>query len=615
MNGTMSLLDEVKQRANIAQIVSEYVDLDPSSRTPKALCPFHSERTPSFVVYPEAGNWHCFGSCSTGGDVVSFLMKQENLPFGEALRQLAQRYGIDSSSRETVKRPNSSAFQANEVAARYFRDVLNGPDGKDARAYLESRRISRDLFNRRGIGLAPVGMETLGGHLRNKGVSAQDAVEAGLLTRSRAGEWRDMFRGRVTFEIHDSQGRTVGFGARSLDGTEPKYLNTQATAMFDKSASLYGLDWAADSIRKSASAVVVEGYVDVITAHEHGFKNVVACMGTAVTAAQLEILSKLLARPPQGTTARVTLCLDSDAAGEEATLRNLEDAWRGSAGSGPNNGAALYVARSETGKDPDEAIRADPEAWRTSIAQAQPLLEYLMTAYAARHDLSTGDGKGRLVEELRPIILTVGNAFEQDRYLTRLAEIISVSSERLRSMMRGARQHGTYGRPQHRPRNARTQPEERLDPSQIGKALEASSENGLEEHLLSLVLSNEDLRDYATAMPEEHFLDSGNRTIFTTWRTSHTLTGFAASADDQLAGRIERLKSKPLPPCDHLTKVQDVSQTVRRLHERYLRRLKQLQKEAFAQMGPGAPADELLKMRQRAAATDSDLKLVFPRRS
>ena len=226
---SMTLLDEVKRRADITQIVSDYVDLDTSSRIPKARCPFHAERTPSFVVYPESGTWHCFGGCSTGGDAITFLMKQENYSFGDALRRLAERYGIDTRQHDTFadrgrSKRNNTFIEANGVAARYFTSLLAGPEGADARQYLESRGITADVSTRRGLGLAPSGMETLGGHLKARGISSAAAVGSGLITRRREGEWGDMFRGRITIEIHDSQGRIVGFGARSLDGSEPKYL-------------------------------------------------------------------------------------------------------------------------------------------------------------------------------------------------------------------------------------------------------------------------------------------------------------------------------------------------------------------------------------------------------
>ena len=359
--------------------------------------------------------------------------------------------------------------------------------------------------------------------------------------------------------------------------------------------------------------------MDAITAHENGFRNVVACMGTAVTSHQLQELSRLLTNPPDGVTAGITLCLDSDAAGQEATLRGLEEAWRSDAGRGPGsarNGVAVNVARSIAGKDPDEAIRTDPEGWRASITDGQPLLDYLITAYSERRDLSSGEGKAGLVEDVRPLVMAIGNSFEQDRYLTRLGDLLEVPAERLRSMLQASRPapRGASRRTAGRAGPARRTNEERLDPAQVSNALDAANENGLEDHLLTLVLNHEELRDYATGVPEDHFHDSGNRAIFTMWRSAHTLDEVHSSMDDHLAARVDRLTSKLLPPGDHLLKVQDVSQTVHRLHERHLRYLKRLQTEAFARITPDVPVEELQELRRTAAEADNKLKQVFTAR-
>ena len=220
----MSLVDEVKSRSDIVQVISDYVDLDTSSRQPKALCPFHSERTPSFVIYPDTGTWHCFGSCAEGGDVISFLMKRENMSFAEALQNLANRAGIkiEEHKNEPRKKPITGLIEANHIAAGYFLSRLKAPVGEKTREYLATRGIDVETATRRGMGLAPDGMETLSGHLRTRNVQAGTARDAGLITRTEDGSWRDMFRGRLTIEIRDPRDRIIGFGARTLDGSEPK---------------------------------------------------------------------------------------------------------------------------------------------------------------------------------------------------------------------------------------------------------------------------------------------------------------------------------------------------------------------------------------------------------
>ncbi len=615
----MSLLDEVKQRADIVQVISKYVDLNTSSRIPKALCPFHSERTPSFVVYPESGTWHCFGSCSTGGDAITFVMKRENIPFRDALRRLADDLGIPATGpgsadqSPTRTRPVSDLYAANEVAAKYFAARLKSPEGEAARKYLEGRGIGMDAAERRGFGLAPSGLETLINHLRAKNVDPRAARDAGLVTRSQDGSWRDMFRGRLTIEIRDAQGRLCGFGARSLDGGEPKYLNTAKSETFDKGRLVYGLHWAADTIHATGRAVVVEGYMDAIAAHEHGFKDVVACMGTAVTPEQLEALSRLVARPV-GTgpasalqTGAIVLCLDSDAAGAEATLRELAGSWQTFAVQERRAGVDVRIARPEGGKDPDEAIRSDSAAWRASIDGAQPFIQWMTEAYAARFDSATPQGKAQLFDAIKGPILSVQNTYEQDRYWTLLAKKMGVPEERVRAMLtRPSQPAATPLRTQRGPQGP-----ERLAASQVAAALEAAGEDAIEEYFLALILRHEDLRDFALAAPDEHFRDAANREVFSSWRTSPKSVLAEAPPDDPLSGKIEALKSRTLPPADHLERVEAVDQCVRRLRERHLRYLKAMEEKAFADLGTDSGSPEHEELLRRAMESDSRFRQVF----
>ncbi|MDA0231912.1 MAG: DNA primase, partial [Chloroflexi bacterium] len=295
----MTLIDEVKSRTDIVDVVASYVDLDTSSRNPKARCPFHTERTPSFYVFPETGSWRCFGACATGGDVISFVMKREGFEFKDALHLLADRAGVQyTSGAATVQAdvaPRATVIEANDAAARWFSQMLLSSEGNAAREYLASRGIDMDVAARRGFGYAPGdGTLTLAGHLRSSSVTPDAARDAKLVVQGEDKSWRDFFRNRLMIQIRDRSGRIIGFGARSLDGSEPKYLNTPQTSVFDKSRTLYGLDWAVDSMRQSRRAIVVEGYMDVVTAHEHGFTEAVASMGTAVTPDQLKTLSQIV---------------------------------------------------------------------------------------------------------------------------------------------------------------------------------------------------------------------------------------------------------------------------------------------------------------------------------
>ncbi|MDA1278444.1 MAG: DNA primase [Chloroflexi bacterium] len=590
----MALVDDVKSRSDIVQVVSDYVDLDASSRQPKGLCPFHSERTPSFVLDPESGSWRCFGSCADGGDVISFMMKRENMSFVEALEHLANRAGIKVEERknEPRKKPITGLIEANEIAAEYFISRLKAPVGEKTRNYLSDRGIDTDASVRRGVGLAPDGMETLAGHLRTKNVQAKTARDAGLIARNEDGSWRDMFRGRLTIEIRDSRDRIIGFGARTLDGSEPKYLNTPQTDAFEKSSVLYGLNWAADSIRDSNEAIVVEGYMDVIAAHEHGFTNVVASMGTAVTGRQLDLLARHAGSTGSGgsggKTGSIVLCLDSDAAGEAATMRALEGVTA-ELSAGRRRGIEVKVARPDGGKDPDEAIRSDPDKWRMSLNKAVPLLEYLIIAKSKLYNLESGQGIADFANDVAPLIYNVPNDYDRDRHWARTASLAGVSEQRLKTIV--DRPRGRSRRPGSRFGN---RPGSSISSAQIGAALESSAGDALEEHLLALILQLDDLREYAVAMPAEFFHHSDNRALFTAWQSSSTLGGLSEGLGIDLTEKVHRLAERVLPPSNQARHVEDVTQCVKRMRERHFRLIKELESEQLKQLG-GDEAKELLE--------------------
>ena len=359
----MNPVEEIKQRLDIVDIISESVSLQRSGRNYRALCPFHPEKAPSFFVFPDKGTWHCFGGCATGGDVFSFVMKKENLDFSGALRVLAERAGISlgrkgAAPEETEK---DRLRQANEAAALFFQHaLLNTQAGADALAYLTMRGIDRQTAESFQLGYAPDTWDALKEHLKGRGFNEGELLTAGLLVEGEKGPY-DRFRQRATIPIRDERGRTVGFGSRILatasaaEPEGPKYLNTPQTPIFDKGAILFGLDRAAEHIRRADVAVIVEGYMDVIAAHQHGNLNVIASMGTALTERQLALLRRL--------TENIVLAFDPDSAGQAASERGDVVAQR--------MGAQIRVMKLPDGRDPDEIIRADPDAWRRLVVEAE----------------------------------------------------------------------------------------------------------------------------------------------------------------------------------------------------------------------------------------------------
>ena len=311
----MSVIDDVKSRLDIVDVIGGYVTLQKSGRNFRASCPFHAEKEPSFYVFPERQSWHCFGSCNTGGDVFSFVMKKENMEFADALRELAQKTGVVLTPNPTAQsQENGRLHGANEAAAHYYHQVLvDYPAASRAREYFQGRGLAANTMDDFKIGFSPADGQSMKKHLMGDGYTEQELLAAGLLVERGSDGTQDRFRGRLMFPISNPQGRVAGFGARATNDSFPKYLNSPQTAIFDKSGLLYALDRARTAIRTQDLAVIVEGYMDAIMAHQHGFTQVVATMGTALTPRHVGLLKKL--------TRNISLAFDADTAGETASQR------------------------------------------------------------------------------------------------------------------------------------------------------------------------------------------------------------------------------------------------------------------------------------------------------
>ncbi|UCC17062.1 MAG: DNA primase, partial [Dehalococcoidales bacterium] len=403
----MSIIDDVKQKTDIVEVVSQYATLKKSGRNLSAPCPFHSERNPSFFVYPERQSWHCFGACNTGGDVLSFVMKKENMDFGEALRLLAARAGIEMPTRvqpDLKKDEKDRIYQINSAAALYFHSLLlNSPGAENARKYLEKRGLVEKTVSDFQLGFALNSWEGLKEHLE-KEYTEKDILEAGLLVESDDGNTHDRFRNRLIFTICDNRGRITGFVARVLDDSLPKYVNSPQTLVFDKSGTLYGINLAAQAIRQKNQAVMMEGYMDVITAHQNGISNVVASMGTAVTERQVNDLKKL--------TKNIVLALDADTAGEEAMLRCVD--YENSLD------IELKVVVLPEGEDPDSVIREDTAKWYNLVDKALPVMDYIFSVTGAGLDLTRASDKQQAVEKIGPHVVAIPNPVSRAHYMQKL---------------------------------------------------------------------------------------------------------------------------------------------------------------------------------------------------
>ena len=567
-------------------MVSGYVTLQKAGRNFKGLCPFHTEKTPSFVVSPERQSWRCFGACAAGGDAFSFVMRSDNLEFGDALRLLARKAGVELGPSSGEKR--DGLYTVNAEAARYFQDALKLPQGATARDYLKGRGLSSEVAKRFQLGYSPSG-NSLKAHLAAMGLSEDDALKAGLLRQDEeSGQTRDFFFNRIMFPIHDRQGRVIGFGARAMGDAAPKYLNTPQTPVFNKSDTVYALHLASERMKSEGVGVVVEGYMDAITAHEFGYANVVASMGTALTERQVSQLRTL--------ASSFVLALDPDTAGQEATLRSLESSWRiisrqrPPSGSGLGGGMiwrepiTLRVAPLPAGMDPDTLIRSDREAWERGIEQATPLVEYLIPAMASRFDLSTGQGKAQAADAVFPFIATTGNAFDQERYTRLLADALGVSMEALKASVSRQRRAPA-------PR-ARGRGEAAAAPGISSDRLADDSSRSLDDYTLALLLSKPDLREHAQDLSPDLFRHTEDRELFRRWRERGTVEKLEEELDETLRERLADLVRKQMEPADRRQLEAALRQCLDRLR---IRQLRERQEALLASEEAGVPTPRHLE--------------------
>ena len=555
----MSVVDDIKGRLDIIDVVSGYVALKKAGSNYKALCPFHTEKTPSFVVNPDRQSWRCFGACSMGGDAFSFVMRQERLDFGEALKLLAERTGVVLEQRRDVGR-DEALRRVNQETAKFYQQTLVSAQGLHAMEYLSKREVNEQARLDFQLGFSPKGRDGLKTHLLGLGFDLEHGIGAGVLHRDQAGSVRDFFWGRLMYPIHDREGRVIGFGGRSLDGSNPKYINTAATTIFDKRATVYGLHMAASSIRDDDTVIIVEGYMDVIAARQHGYANVVASMGTALTEQQVSRLKS------QAT--RFILALDPDVAGQEATLRSLESAWHelDRTPLGRRESVDLRVAALPPGRDPDELIRHNHEEWEGLISDAAPFMEFLIPAIASRYDLTTGRGKAAAADVVLPLIISTVDAIDQERHFRMLAHTLSVTQDALKASigsLRPRRRSRTGGGNSHSEhRGAGVSP------------FMADTRDQLEEYVLALLWQMPELNELVEAVKPEQFLRTENQKVFTCWQRCSTIDELREGLDKELTDQLDRILSKPLPPANSSAHKKSLEECVQRLKERQLRERK-----------------------------------------
>jgi DNA primase len=581
----MGIIDEVKQRTDIAEIIGQYTTLKKAGRILTGLCPFHSEKHPSFFVYPDQQTWHCFGACGTGGDVFSFLMKKEGIDFGEALRLLADKAGI--SLPEKIQ-PSSSGkeklefFQVNEAAALYFNNLLlNSPAAEKARRYVSDRGFSQETIALFQLGYSLDSWESLKQYLTGKGNTEKVILEAGLLVQAESGKIYDRFRGKLMIPIRDIKGNTIGFGARVLDNSLPKYTNSPQTPTFDKSSSVYALDLASQTIRQQDAAVIMEGYMDVITAHQNGVKNAVACMGTAITETQISMLKKL--------SKNIYLSLDADTAGEEAMLRavSLQNTLD----------VDTRVVILPEGKDPDNVIREDVNLWQDLVQKATPIIDFAFTKLTAQLDMTTARDKTTATARLLPIVQEIKDPIKKAHYIQKLAGLTHEDTRAIEAVLS-----------QLKPATGHKQTLTKIT-EPMTRALRALKSNPREEYCLALLLQYPELKKTKNMPPPEYFESSENREILLACCGTDNLSEIADKLDPAIQDHFQTISGKNMLSGNLQQKYDDC---ILQLKQRFMRSIEAKRREIFASAAEaeGAGAD-LTRLEKEGIEPSQQLKETF----
>lgn len=529
---------EIRDRLEITDLIQQYVpSLKRTGNSFKGLCPFHSEKSPSFIVFPNTQSYHCFG-CGKNGDVFTFYQEMEKVDFRDALKELGSRAGVEISS--SVPRPpeedekRKQLIEVNQLAAMWFNHILlNATQGAVGRDVIAERGVSSDSVRSWNLGFAPDSWDALLNFLASRNIPATIAAEAGLATTRDGGGYYDRFRNRLMFPIRDADGNTVGFGGRALGDAQPKYLNTAQTDVFDKSHLLYGLDLAKDAIKDTGQAVVVEGYMDAIAIHEAGYKNVVASMGTALTESQVGLLKR--------GNPEIILALDSDTAGQMATMRGIQTMTEHlDADVVPTLTASrvlgferrlksdVRIVQLADGKDPDEIVRKDPASWPRLVARAIPFMDFVIEISTKAVDLNDPRAKSEAVKQVLPLLRQLPDPIRENHYARILARKLDLPESAIADAKRALRTE-----------NRRTSHQQEAVASGPRKL-------STEDYLIGLLIHHHQL-NYAVldVLRPEDFHDPRNREILAVLKSEDTaqLQGMqiVVGLEDSLADHAETL--------------------------------------------------------------------------
>ena len=495
-------IQELKARTDIVDVISGYVQLKRSGRSMMGLCPFHNERSPSFSVSRENGFFYCFG-CGAGGDAITFIRRIENLDYVEAIKLLAQRAGLtvpEQGRDDGTGRLKTRLYEANREAARFYHKQLYSPSGKQALSYLRGRGLTEKTIIHFGLGYSPSDRFELVNHLRSKGFSNAEIIQANLANESRKGNPFDRFSDRVMFPIIDLRGNVIAFGGRIMSDIKPKYLNTSDTLVFNKSRNLFAMQFAKN--KADGRLILVEGYMDVIALHQAGFENAVATLGTALTQEQAMLIKRYCDE--------VIICYDADEAGQKATARAISILRP--------TGLRIKIVTVPSGKDPDEFIKSYGEQGSARFAMLLDRsgndIEYRLKKLRSRYNIDITDQKVEFMTQAAFLISEIDNPVEQDIYITRLSSELGIEKSAFRQLVdrsnrKKAREHIKFEQ-----RQAQEKMSAGKDRLNVQKHYNLRAANA-EEAILALMVLNPDTASYvASTLKSSSFVTDPNRRIF-----------------------------------------------------------------------------------------------------
>ncbi len=423
-------MQEIKERINIVEFIGGYIGVKKAGGNFRAVCPFHSEKSPSLMISPQKQIWHCFG-CGEGGDIFGFLMRYENIEFKEALKILAQKAGVNLPQYKGLSKTESDEkdllLKINAFAAEYYHQILlKQIFAKPAREYLEGRGLTLETIKKWKIGFAPDGFHSLEQALAKKGVDKNHLIKAGVSAKNENGQIYDRFRGRITFPVFNYYGEAVGFSARILavNAKAAKYINSPETEIYHKGKVLFGLNFAKEAIRKNDEAIIVEGQMDCITAHQAGFANTVASSGTALTDIQLAQLGRL--------TRNLKFCFDADQAGILATRRAVEQYL--------GKDFTIRIIVFAGAKDPDELIQTNPSAWEAAVKDASLFLDFYVEKAFQGYNPASVQNKKQIAENLLPLLSRLADPLELEHYVSKISSLMEISPAALTAAIEKSKQ-------------------------------------------------------------------------------------------------------------------------------------------------------------------------------